>query len=294
MRKVAIVGIGRLGGALAIALSRKGFDVAYLVHRSHDTAQNVSSQMANRPVLLDEPAKLGQHAPDLIIIATGDPQISVVAHELERSLLGKPTILHTSGSLSSSILRGLAGIGCSIGSIHPLISVSTFSAGDEVFQGSYFCVEGDETGYSAGVDIATALGGLPFSVDPDKKPLYHAAAVMACGHLTALIDIANAMMERCGIDGQDSKTILLPLIESTISNIESRGTSAALTGNFARADAETVARHIDAMRHKTDSETLEIYRLLGEISLRIAKRNGVDPDRIYEVRKLLMNAASSL
>lgn len=287
MRKVAIVGIGRLGGALAFALSRKGFDVAYLVHRSDEIALSVAAEMSHRPILVDDVAKLADFDLDLIIITTGDPEISLVADELRKTLRGTPTVLHTSGSLSSEILCGLADIGCSIGSIHPLISISNYSIGEGSFEGAYFCVEGDATGHVVGAEIAKALGGLPFVVDATKKALYHAAAVMACGHVTALIDLANTMVERCGVEGQDASKILFPLIQSTIENIRKQGTAAALTGSFARADAGAVERHINAIEQEMGSETVEIYSSLGELSLQIAERNGVDRDRIDEVRKLI-------
>lgn len=292
MRKTAIVGVGRLGGALALALSRKGFDVAYLVHRSPETAQEVADKMPNPPVLTGDLADLGEYDPDLILITTGDPEITPVAKQLAEALTGKPAVLHTSGSLSSDILSGLSDIGCSIGSIHPLISISDYS--NDSFEGSYFCVEGDAIGSSAGAEIAKALGGLPFAVDANKKALYHAAAVMACGHVTALIDIANTIVERCGVEGQDASKILLPLIESTIENIRKQGTAAALTGSFARADAGAVSRHIAAIEQDMGGETLEIYRLLGEYSLQIAERNGVDQGRISEVRELIKDRPGSV
>jgi predicted short-subunit dehydrogenase-like oxidoreductase (DUF2520 family) len=289
MRKIAIVGIGRLGGALAIALARKGHDVAYLIHHSHETAAKVASEMPARPILIGDIGELAANDPDLILITTGDPEIGSVADELVKVLDGKETVLHTSGSLSSDILGGLSTIGCSIGSIHPLISISDYSTGANSFEGAYFCVEGDEIGNSVGAGIVKTLGGNPFVVDRKKKALYHAAAVMACGHVTALIDLANSMMAKCGIEGGNASKILLPLIESTIENIKKQGTAAALTGSFARADAGAVDRHINVIENEMDSETLEIYRLLGDLSLNIAERNGVDQDRISEVRKLIQD-----
>lgn len=287
MNKVAIVGIGRLGGALALALSGKGYDVAYLVHRTRKIAELVASEISPRPILIGETAGLGEYDPDIVIITTGDPEIGLVADQLCTTLKGRPTILHTSGSLSSKILSGLADIGCSIGSIHPLLSVSSHRIGDDAFEGAYFCVEGDAVGHAVGVELAAALGGMPFVVDSEWKSLYHAAAVMTCGHVTALIDVANTMIGKCGIKGQDPNKIFLPLIESTIENIKTQGTAAAITGSFARADAGAVVRHIQAIKSEMDCETLEIYRLLGEMSLRIAESNGVDPELTMQVRETI-------
>ena len=289
MKKVAIVGIGRLGGALALALSRKEYDVAYLVHRSQEIAERVASRMSSRPILFGETARLGEYDPEIVIITTADPEIGLVAAQLVPLLKGQPPVLHTSGSLSSKILSGLADIGCSIGSIHPLLSVSSYAIGDDAFKGAYFCVEGDAIGHAVGVEIAEVLGGIPFVVDSEMKSLYHAAAVMACGHVTALIDVANKMLGKCGIKGQDTNKIFIPLIESTIENIKKHGTAAAITGSFARADASAVSRHISAIKSEMDSEILEIYRLLGEMSLRIAESNGVDPERSMKVRETIQD-----
>src|SRR5205085_3184806 len=106
------------------------------------------------------------------------------------------------------------------------------------FPGSYFCVEGDETAVAIGEQMVKDLGGRPFSIDTKFKTLYHGAAVTACGHLVALFDAAIDMMSRTGLSTEESKEILLPLVTSTVNNMQTSSLYVALTGTFARADAE--------------------------------------------------------
>src|SRR5690606_19080650 len=98
----------------------------------------------------------------------------------------------------------------------PLISISDPAGGAEKFSGAFCCIEGDSAAINPAEHIAELLGGKPFTIDTKMKPLYHAAAVMACGHLTALVDAAVAMLGDAGFPADGAKTMLMPLIQSTV------------------------------------------------------------------------------
>ena len=75
--------------------------------------------------------------------------------------------------------------------MHPLVSVSDAFLGAERFAGVYFCIEGEAAAVAAATSLAISLGGKAFSIPTDSKPLYHAAAVTASGHLVAVTDAAS-------------------------------------------------------------------------------------------------------
>lgn len=287
MKRITVIGIGRLGGALAIALSHAGFRIEELVLRSRETFQLIASHFDELPAESKFDRKLTILETDLILIATPDPDISSIAEWLSVSGTNDAIVLHTSGALSSDVLVPLSKIGCAVGSMHPLISVSDPIAGSKSFAGSYFCVEGDPVAVVAANELILSLSAIPFSIPTDKKVLYHAAAVIACGHLAALIDIASELMNTAGVPVSDTPRILMPLIESTVANIKIDGTSAALTGSFARGDAEIVRKHLVALKLSARSDIIDLYRLLGERSLQLATERGVDLERIEAVRELL-------
>jgi predicted short-subunit dehydrogenase-like oxidoreductase (DUF2520 family) len=288
MTTVSIIGIGRVGGALALALPAVGYQIDKLVYRKDAPAAAFPRTEA---VTLDQLSSMGS---DIVFISTQDSEIASAADALAQKLDSTPYVFHTSGALSSEALKKLADIGCKTGSIHPLVSISAAELGPERFRGSYFCIEGQPEAVTVANDIVTALGGMPFSVPTEFKTLYHAAAVTACGHLVALFDAAVEMMSKCGLSPDESKKILLPLVKSTIQNLDEQTTGEALTGTFARADVETFVNHLKTLNMNVSDELLEIYLLLGERSLELAATQGVSSDRIESMQAKVSIAKSKL
>jgi predicted short-subunit dehydrogenase-like oxidoreductase (DUF2520 family) len=164
------------------------------------------------------------------------------------------------------VLAPLRKKGWHTGSIHPLVSVS--HAGVPL-DGAYWSVEGHKSATRLGKEIVQDLGGKSFSIRSEDKPLYHAAAMMVSGNVVALFDVALEMLAQCGIKRKAAQHILLPLITSTVRNLETKDPAQALTGTFSRGDLETVKRHLAAL--KRTPEALELYRLLGKRSLKLTK-----------------------
>jgi predicted short-subunit dehydrogenase-like oxidoreductase (DUF2520 family) len=230
---------------------------------------------------------------DIVFFTTQDTELKSAISEY-RGWIKDAVVFHTSGSTPSSILDPLREAGNTIGSLHPLVSVSRAELGPERFPGAYMCVEGDPEAVVLGRQIVNDLGGKPFCIETRFKTLYHAAAVTACGHLVALFDAAIEMMGDCGLSAEQSTEILLPLVSSTVGNLSSQSTAEALTGTFARADSETFTRHLAALNEVGSDELLEIYLLLGERSLELAAKAGVSPERIEKMRSKVAVAKSKL
>jgi predicted short-subunit dehydrogenase-like oxidoreductase (DUF2520 family) len=271
---VSIIGAGRLGTALAVALADKSYSIRSLVARTVASARTAAKLLdhldADAQILAAKDVGLLRPA-DLFLITTPDDQIAHVASELARlettrARAQKPTALHTSGALSAEVLAPLRKSGWSTGSIHPLISVSGLTT---ALDGAFWSVEGDKTALRAAKAIVRDLGGKSFSIRSEDKPLYHAAAVMSAGNVVALFDVALEMLVQCGLSRKTARSILLPLLASTVHNLETKDTSAALTGTFARGDLETVKRHLKAL--KINKDALDLYRLLGKRSLKLSK-----------------------
>ena len=289
MVSVTIIGPGRVGGALALALPATKYRIDHLIARTPDTTWTPGG--GHRKQVIEEISSIDS---DVVFITTQDGNIRGVARDLGNKLKVGTFVFHTSGALSSSVLDTLTDAGCRVGSIHPLVSISSPELGPERFPGAYFCIEGppDVTGFAS--EIVNDLGGHPFEVPTKFKTLYHASAVMACGHLVALFDSAVEVLTKCGLGPEKSKEILIPLVASTVDNLKHQSTSSALTGTFGRADIETFSRHLTSLNENVDDELLEIYLLLGERSLELAAREGVNPERIDSMRAKMSVAKSRL
>jgi len=227
----------------------------------------------------------------LLFITTPDDALTETVASLASLKDARARVaLHTSGALSSEVLAPLRARGYRIGSMHPLAAVSEPAAGARSLRGAFYCVEGDAGAVRAARGVVRELGGRSFSIKPEDKALYHAAAVMTAGHVVALFDTALDTLRRCGIDERRAREVFLPLLRSTVENLSAQTPARALTGSFARADSETVLKHIESLRKLQDSDALAAYVALGEHSLKLAERAGANPDAVARVRRALSKA----
>ena len=282
--EVSIIGTGRLGTALAIALAGEGYSIRALVAHRRESARRAAALLDGSTRVLAVKQLAESAPPELLIIATPDDQIAKVAEMLSKLNWSASTVLHTSGALSASVLSPLRKKGWSTGSLHPLVSVSEPKAGARLLRGAFWSVEGDRRAIRLGKTIVRDLDGNSFSITSENKPLYHAAAVMASGNVTAVFDVAIEMLAECGLTRRQAQSALLPLLASAVRNLEELDPARALTGTFMRGDVETVKRHLASL--KDNQAALEIYRLLGRRSLDLASSR-LDPAVVKRIKRLI-------
>ncbi|MEP6923792.1 MAG: DUF2520 domain-containing protein [Pyrinomonadaceae bacterium] len=285
---LSFIGAGRLGGALALALARRGYQIKNIVSRSRESANELARKLDSAPNIFGIENLIDFKFSQIVLITVPDSEIELTAVKLSRFPVPTRTVfLHTSGALSSEVLQSLRAVGGAVGSLHPLVSVSNSILGAEKFVGAYFCLEGDLKAVEVSKRIVADLKGNAFSIPTEQKSLYHAAAVMTSGHLVALFDLAVETLVRCGLEKPQAQRILLPLVQSTIENLTHQTPADALTGTFARADLETMKKHLAAL---TNQSALKTYVELGLHSLQLAaERGGADAEKIAAMRRELEN-----
>jgi predicted short-subunit dehydrogenase-like oxidoreductase (DUF2520 family) len=285
------VGAGRLGTALALALGECGYEVRALVSRGAAGARRAAAGVGLNLLALGAGELSRLPSVDVLFIATPDDALRETVAALASLPDARARVaLHTSGALSSEMLAPLRARGYRIGSMHPLAAVSEPRAGAHSLGRAFYCVEGDALAVRAARGVVRDLGGRSFAIAPEDKALYHAAAVMTAGHIVALFDTALDTLRRCGLGERRAREVLLPLLRSTIENLSAQTPERALTGCFARADAETVLKHMDSLRRLRDSDALSTYVALGEHSLKLAERAGASPESVDRVRRALSKA----
>jgi len=301
--RVVIIGPGRLGTVLGRGLSRAGYRFEAIVSRRLGHAKIAAQRISSRASSFSsgqltrlstiQLARLNRC--DIVLITTPDEAIGAVASQLAKIFDTKtqnrrrdaPIALHTSGALSSAVLKPLSQAGFATGSLHPLLAVSDPMTDPDVFRGVFFCVEGDSAAARLARSIVRDLGAESFTIDTDMKALYHASAVMASGHVVALFDIALEMLGRCGLSQPAARKVLLPLLASTAGNLAARVPARALTGTFARGDISTVRKHLAAIKSGELSEAMNAYIVLARRSLLLAKKTNPKSRELAQVTKLL-------
>lgn len=262
---IGIIGTGRVGGAIAVALSRAGVRVGPLWSRACAHAHEVASRVVGAwavPAAADVAA-----ASDLTIIAVPDRAIAPVCESIpwRRGAM----VVHTSGSMSRDALASAAAAGAQVGGWHPLKSFAG-TPRDADLAGSTFAIEAESSVRGALLSLTDAVGGVPIFLEPGDRARYHAAAALASNGLVALLADAAEMWGEFGIDRAHALAALLPLVEGTVANLRAVGLPDALTGPVERGDVETVRAHMAAM----DVRESAAYRALGRTAVRLADERG--------------------
>ena len=263
-----------MGTALGTLAVRAGYRVTAVAGRDRRRTEEAASRIgAAVPVL--SPRDAASRA-ELVLLAVPDDAIEASCHELvaARAFARGSIVAHCSGALSSeSLAPARRELGCHVASFHPLQSFPTVEAALESLPGSYCFDEGDEAALAALEALGAAIGAHCVRIDTAHKPLYHAAAVMACNYLTGLMDAALRLAESARIERRTAWQALEPLIRATVENISKLGTEAALTGPIARGDLRTVTAHLAAL-DESERELSDLYRALGRWTVDLALRKG--------------------
>ena len=214
MTTVRIIGPGRAGTSLALALTNAGWDVAPMLKRG-------------------DPLARAAQGIDLLVLATPDAAIRGVAREIEP--VAETVVAHLSGSLGLDELaphERRAGL-------HPLVALPNPDVGAKRLVGAWFAVAGDPLIRR----LAEALYGRVFTVDDGDRAAYHAAASIAANHLVALM----GQVQRVGFAAGVPFEAYLDLARAALDDVADLGPVAALTGPVARGDEATVRRHVKAL-----------------------------------------------
>ena len=261
---LAIIGAGRVGRALGRRLHELGWKVGAVVTRNEASARKsvrfIGAGKARATLSLDVLASR------VILISTPDDAIASVTRTLARigadELRGK-IVMHTSGALSAAVLKPLQDLGAATGSMHPLQSFSGVAV--PALDGKMFAMEGDPQAIRCARQIIRALGGLPVQIAGPSKPLYHAAAAFAAGHVLAIEEASVQLLMLAGMKRTEAVRALLPLTRQVLDNFERLGPRAAWTGPLARGDFGVVATHMSAMQ-RLPREFLHAYSALNGLA----------------------------
>jgi predicted short-subunit dehydrogenase-like oxidoreductase (DUF2520 family) len=238
---ISVIGPGKVGKALARVLSGNGHDVTLLGRN-------------------DAKSEFGE----LVFITTPDSEIIKVVQELSEMDHKGRIILHTSGTLASDHLKLLKEKGAAVGCFHPIQSVTVKTSS---FEGSWFDIEGDEKAVQMMKELASVLKIKTIEVSANQKQLLHVSAVMASNYLVTLTHLATQISKESGLEAEEIKQALLPLMESSLRNLYDLSPEDALTGPIQRGDVETVSKHVKLL--KSNDKLLSIYKKLGLLTLEL-------------------------
>jgi len=286
-KKIVLIGPGRLGLTVARLLADAGHEIRAIISRD-STRAAAAARFVGAPGVGATDLSRVQEA-ELVLITLPDDQIGEMAARLRRDghLTPGTVLIHFSGMHPAAILLGEEGPILHALAIHPLQTFANAVMGVRQLPGSPCSVEGEEDLLPLAEALVTDLGGTPFRLAAEHKPLYHAAACVASNYLVTLVDTAGEIMAACGFSRDEAFRLLTPLLSGTIKNLSALGPGRALTGPICRGDLRTVRKHLQALS-ELPPDIQEVYRAMGRQTAALAKRRGtLDAEGEKKILKIL-------
>jgi predicted short-subunit dehydrogenase-like oxidoreductase (DUF2520 family) len=277
--EMGVIGVGKVGGALARLLTARGYRVTAVYSRDAGRGKALAADVGARRV--DAPAEVVAQA-ELTLLTVPDDAIAGIVGGLvgAGAAAGGAEqargVIHTSGAHSLDVLAALAARGLMTGSLHPSFPFSAAGSADGGLSGVGFALEADSDRLRGWLhEMVAALGGRALVIPPGGKALYHAALVIASNYTVTLYAVAQRILAQIGADEATAAAALNPLLAATAENIARLGIPDALPGPLVRGDAGTIVAHLRAL-DELDPAAAALYRALAEVTLPLAEARGVD------------------
>lgn len=281
--KVAVIGAGRAGTAVAVLLQRAGHRVVAVSGRG-PTRDRAARFLPGVPVL--DPADAAVDA-ELVVIAVPDDTIAPIVETMATAdgFSAGQWVAHLSGATPLSALDPAREAGAGRLGVHPLQTFPDPAGGIERIPGCVIAIAADDDqGWFVAERLADDLMGMPFRLAEEHRALYHSAAVFASNYLVAATAVAEQLLSAAGVP--DPSAALPPLQRATVENIAAMGSAAALTGPAARGDVGTIRRNLEALSAEAPwavEAYVEMARLALDLSVRGGRLDAAARDTVEEV-----------
>jgi len=274
MLSLNVVGCGRVGMTLARLLHQNRLCTVQDL-RALDFAAAARAAAfvgAGRPTN----ALKDMRQADIWMLSVPDARIAEVAEGIaavgrvsDASIGGATSVVfHCSGFHPASLLDPLRRLGWQAASVHPVLSFAEPESALMQFPGTPCGIEGDAPAVAALGSIFTAIGAQCFSVDGERKALYHAAAVFANNFTVVLQSIAREAWAEAGVPEAMARRMQDSLLRATVDNFARLG-AMAITGPAARGDTALVAAQAAAVS-QWHPQAGVVYRELSALAQRLA------------------------
>jgi predicted short-subunit dehydrogenase-like oxidoreductase (DUF2520 family) len=239
--QIVIIGSGNAATALGHLCHRGNHKVLQVFGRNKQTTDALATAIEAEPVY---DWNLIRHDADIYIVALPD---SVIPDLNLHFTLQKGLIVHTAGAVSMHILNQVAR---NYGVLYPLQSLHK-----KVLAYSHIplLVDGNTPEDKTLIaDFAATLSGKVAYANDEERAKLHVAAVWVNNFTNHLYTIAWDYCEHKGLDF----TLLLPMMEQTVSRLTIGKPSDFQTGPAIRGDQATIEKHIFLMENMPEAQVL--------------------------------------
>lgn len=280
--RIGVIGAGRVGSVLGLALSRVGHQVVAASGVSQDSIRRAATMLPAAQLL---PADEVVRAADLVLLAVPDDTLCGLVEGLAEtgSWRAGQLVVHTSGAHGMAVLAPAAAQGVLPLALHPVMTFTGRPEDIDRLPGVAFGVTAAEEHRAVAEALVVEMGGEPTWVPEHARGLYHAALAHGANHLVTLVNEALDLLRTAGVE--QAETLIEPLLRAALDNALRQGDS-ALTGPVSRGDAGTVRRHLhELVDHAPGSVEayLAMARRTAERAIAAGRLRRLDAGELLEV-----------
>jgi predicted short-subunit dehydrogenase-like oxidoreductase (DUF2520 family) len=259
--RVGVVGAGRVGTALAVALGRAGHEVSAVSAVSDASIRRIEQRLPG--VAIRQPPEVVASA-DLVLMTVPDDVLPGLVAGLAATgaAVEGRLIAHASGRHGLGVLDPVVRAGALPLALHPVMTFTGRPDDIDRLAGISFGVTAPDPLRPVAEALVVEMGGEPVFIAEEQRDLYHAALASGANYLVTLVVQASDLLRDAGVT--HPARMLGPLLSAALDNALRLG-DAALTGPVARGDADTVASHVNALRADAP-EALPAYLALARLT----------------------------
>lgn len=267
---IGIIGAGRVGAVLGLALQRAGHTIT-AVHAVSDASKARAETLLPDVPIIDIPDILRRS--EAVIFAVPDDVLESLVAGLAAAghVQTGHLFVHTSGRYGTKVLDSVREYGAIPVAIHPAMTFSGLSLDVDRLTNTAFGVTADPVVAPIAEALVVEMGGIAVTIPEQSRPMYHAAMAHASNHLVTLTAQAQAILEAGGID--QAPKLLGNLMTASLENALTNADQ-ALTGPVSRGDAGTVAKHLETLATLEDPDLHATYRSMAAATARRAYEAG--------------------
>jgi len=257
IRKIVIIGAGRLAASLGIMLKEHNFEILQVCNRTALHGQKLAKQTGAE--YIREPEQITPLA-DLYILSVSDDALPGI---LTRMNIGNRLLVHTSGPVSMHLLDAVSQ---NTGVIYPLYSFS--GKGKPDFGKIPVCLEaGTGQNLERISEFVSNFCNRIYNLSSDDRMRIHLAAVFANNFPNFMIAVADEILAGANICPE----IIQPLIRQTTRTMLRKNPFQYQTGPASRNDVNVMEKHLQLLKTHPDYE--EIYRQVSAGILNMKKKH---------------------
>ncbi|MDQ4124322.1 MAG: DUF2520 domain-containing protein, partial [Actinomycetota bacterium] len=209
---LCLVGAGRAGTAVAVALQRAGHSVVGVASRTAGSAEAAAARLGAEVVDVEALPRC-----DVVLLGVPESALRSVGDFVAEQMSPGTVVWHLAGAAGVRPLIPVARVGGFRCALHPVQAFPDPDAGLARLPGSAWGLTCDDGIREWARTVVTEdLGGRVFELAEEARPVWHAAAVTAASGAIAIMSLGEQLLGSIGVGAAGD--VLGPLAGASVAN----------------------------------------------------------------------------